>query len=255
MTIVDNGLIRADGALASGQFSPACFSEHGARAPREMRLGDVGYEQSDGVISARDGEGVPLFAADLRHFAEAIPCFTPRTEIATGAGLVAVADLRPDDRVITRDNGAQRIRWIGWRRFGWRALALNPLLRPVRIAAGALGNGLPERPMLVSPNHRFLVCLSGEGGERLAAARDLVGLEGITVSAQTSVDYVQILCDRHELLLGDGCWSESYQPSAASLAVQPDQARTELAAILGTAATASADDLYQTVRPSTSAAA
>ncbi|MBD3786352.1 MAG: Hint domain-containing protein [Sphingomonadales bacterium] len=272
MTIADQRLTSADGVVASGQISPACFREDGADAPRELRLSYTGYEQSEGAVSARDGEGVPLFAADLRHFAQAVPCFTPNSEIATGSGLCAVADLRIGQRVITRDSGAQSIRWIGWRRFGWRALALNPFLRPVHIARGALGNDLPERDMIVSPNHRFLTAMpgEGEGGERLSAARDLVGLDGVTISTQTNVDYVQILCDRHELLLGDGCWSESYQPTAVSLAVQPDFARAELAEILGAEAVVSAATAaqvsaaegtdwsapsYQTVRPSAPAAA
>lgn len=272
MTIADQRLNSADGVVAGGHISPACFREDGADAPRELRLSYTGYEQSEGAVSARDGEGVPLFAADLRHFAQAVPCFTPMSEIATGTGLCPVTDLQVGQRVITRDSGAQSIRWIGWRRFGWRALALNPFLRPVHIARGALGNDLPERDMIVSPNHRFLTAMpgEGEGGERLSAARDLVGLEGVTISTQTRVDYVQILCDRHELLLGDGCWSESYQPTAVSLAVQPDYARAELAEILGADAVVAAPSTaepagseggetcpqsYQTVRPSAPAAA
>lgn len=248
MTIADQRLTSAEGAHASGHFSPACFREDGADAPRELRLSYTGYEQSEGAVSARDGEGVPLFAADLRHFAQAVPCFTPLSEIATREGFCPVAELQVGQRVITRDSGAQTIRWIGRRRFGWRALALNPFLRPVRIARGALGNDLPERDILVSPNHRFLTALPGEGGERLSTARDLVGLNGITVEGTSTVDYVQILLDRHELLLGDGCWSESYQPSAASLAVQPEAARQELCALLGEAAQAPAE-IYQPVRP------
>lgn len=252
MTIADQTLTVAQDVLAGARMSSACFSETGADAPRELRLHYSGYEQSDGVIAARDGEGVRLFAADMRQFAAAVPCFTLQTDIATGAGLSPVADLRVGQRVSTRDNGLQTIRWIGRRRFGWRALALNPFLRPVRIAAGALGSGLPERDMIVSPNHRFLIALPGEGesGERLVPARDLVGLDGIAADDATEVEYVQILCDRHELLLGDGCWSESFQPAAAALAVLPEADRAVLLAVLGGDAAAPDGSDYTQVRPS-----
>src|SRR5690606_41194845 len=36
-------------------------------------------------------------------------------------------------------------------------LAMNPKLCPVRITAGALGNGMPEQDLMVSPQHRVLI--------------------------------------------------------------------------------------------------
>lgn len=250
MTIADKGLNHAEGALAGATLSSLCFAEYGADAPREVRIGFEGYEQVEGQITGRDGTGADLFASDMRAMAQAVPCFTPQTEIATASGLVAVADLRPGDRVITRDDGLQVVQWIGRRSFGWRALALLPMLRPVQIRAGALGPGLPQRDMIVSPNHRFLNAYpeQGESGERIIAARDLAGRDGIERLSVTSVDYVQILFDRHQLLLGEGCWSESYRPTAASLAVQPEEAFVELSALLGSDAE-SLETLYTPVRP------
>jgi len=196
----------------------------------ETRLHFDGYESSSGRIEARDAAGRSAFSADLRHVLGSLPCFTASSQIATGQGMVQVGSLTPGIRIITRDNGMQELRWVGRRRFGWRELGLNPLLRPVRIAAGALGAGLPERDMVVSPNHCFLTSLTGQGelGERLTMARDLVGLDGVSIDATPEVEYWQLLFARHELVLSDGAWSESFRPTPSSVAALGEEGRSNL---------------------------
>ncbi|SDE92633.1 Hint domain-containing protein [Rhodobacter capsulatus] len=200
----------------------------------EIRLQFDGYDGLGGRVEGRDAAGAPLFALEIGQVAAAVPCFTATSLIATGQGPMPVSALRPGARVITRDSGLQELLWVGRRRFGWQALGLNPLLRPVRIAAGALGQGLPERDMLVSPNHRFLTCLPGGGdsGECLTMARDLVGLEGITPQAAAGVEYWQLLFAHHELVLADGAWSESFLPTETSLAALESDSRAALALAL-----------------------
>ncbi|MFD2175324.1 Hint domain-containing protein [Rhodobacter lacus] len=214
----------------------------------ETRLHCVGFDTASGHVEGRDGAGNSLFTAQVAQILGALPCFTAETWLATGAGLVQIGALTPGMRVITRDDGMQELRWIGRRSFGWQALGLNPLLRPVRIAAGALGPGVPERDMVVSPNHRFLTRGSeaGEAGERLSMARELLGKPGITLAAVTHVEYWQLLFDRHQLVLSDSCWSESFQPTPASLAAIEDPGRAGLDAVLGDAAGLTG---YDTVRP------
>ena len=193
----------------------------------EMRLHFNGFDGSSGHLEARDAEGERVFTSDLRQMLGSVPCFTADSLVATGHGVVHVGSLTPGMRIITRDNGMQELRWVGRRRFGWRMLGLNPLLRPVHIAAGALGQGLPERDMVVSPNHRFLTRLAGEGetGERLTMARDLLPLEGVSTARVTEVEYWQLLFARHELVLSDGSWSESFLPTAQSLAALDEAGR------------------------------
>jgi hypothetical protein len=133
------------------------------------------------VLAADDSVTGTLTFTEIENV---IPCFTPGTRIATPRGEVAVEDLREGDRVITRDNGLQEIRWTGARSLGAGELMAAPNLRPVLIRAGALGHGLPERDMLVSPQHRLLLTSERAAlyfGERevLAAARHLTGMEGI----------------------------------------------------------------------------
>ncbi|AJE47295.1 Hint domain-containing protein [Celeribacter indicus] len=165
-----------------------------------------------------------------------IPCFTPGTLIATPRGEVAVEDLRVGDKAITRDNGLQRIRWIGRRTLSAEALAAQPGLRPVLIRQGALGAGLPERDMLVSPNHRMLVsnekaALLFEEHEVLVAAKHLTRIEGIDTVDVASVTYVHVMFDRHEVVLSDGCWSESFQPGDYTLDGIDAGAREEIFAL------------------------
>lgn len=147
-------------------------------------------------------------------------CFTPGTLIATPRGEMPVEHLRPGDRVMTRDNGPQPLRWIGQTTL--RGVALTPRLRPVRISAGAFGEGVPLRDMWVSPNHRMLVmsprtALYFDEPEVLVAAKHLEGLNGVAEVAPRQVTYLHMLFDRHELVLANGAWTESFQPGDWSL--------------------------------------
>ena len=220
--------------IATGNFTPGTAFLGSPPGPWgddysmvEIRLQFDGYDGMGGRAEGRDAAGARIFALDLAQIAAAVPCFTATSLIATGQGPMPVSALRPGMRLITRDSGMQDLLWVGRRRFGWQALGLNPLLRPVRIAAGALGQGLPERDMLVSPNHRFLTCLpgGGESGECLTMARDLVGLDGITLHAAAEVEYWQLLLAHHELVLADGAWSESFLPTEISLAALESDSR------------------------------
>ncbi len=157
-----------------------------------------------------------------RRQAPHTPCFTAGTEIATARGPVPIEDLRVGDRVLTRDNGYRPIRWIGARRFDAAALAEFPDLQPVRIRKGALGNGLPERDLTVSPQHRML--LIGAGAEALAdeteilvAATDLVEMGIAEPAHHIEVVYYHLMFDAHEIVWGNGCWSESFLPEAVAL--------------------------------------
>jgi len=150
------------------------------------------------------------------------PCFTPGTLIATPTGEVPVEDLQLGDSVVTRDNGIQIITWIGSRRYDGRELANNPHLYPILVRSGSLGGGLPERDMRLSPNHRVLVSsdqtqLYFEEREVLVAAKHLVNNRGVYEVECLGTTYIHFLFDRHEVVLSNGTWSESFQPADAAL--------------------------------------
>lgn len=159
---------------------------------------------------------------DLQSVDSIIPCFTPGTLIATPRGEVPVERLRVGDRVVTRDNGLQEVRWFGAKLLGGRAFVNAPHLRPVLIKAGALGNGLPKRDMQVSPDHRILLItdkgsdLQGEK-EVFVRAGDLVGVKGIHQVDALRATYIHMMFDEHEVLMSNGAWTESYQPDLGQL--------------------------------------
>jgi hypothetical protein len=165
------------------------------------------------------------------------PCFARGTLIQTESGSIPVEALRVGMKVTTRDNGAQEVRWIGSRVLGGRSLAAHPNLRPVRISAGALGMGLPERDLVVSPQHRVLVrsriaqkmfgC-----AEVLVAAKQLLQIEGIDIAQDIdSVEYFHILFDRHEIVLSEGAETESLFTGKEALQSIGASAREEIFAI------------------------
>ncbi len=82
-----------------------------------------------------------------------LACFAAGTRIATPAGARAVETLRPGDAVLT-PRGPRRLRWAGRRRGDARDASE---LRPVRIAADALGPGQPSRDLLLSASHAVLL--------------------------------------------------------------------------------------------------
>lgn len=164
---------------------------------------------------------------------ERIICFTPGTGIATMQGQRAVEDLRVGDRVFTRDNGAQKIRWIGRKKISLGTGTLSQKLQPILIRSGALVHGLPDHDMLVSPNHRMLLTSKraqlyfGES-EVLVAAKHLVGKPEFEHWVTAQIEYVHFLCDHHEIVLANGAWSETFQPGDYSLAGLGEPQRAEI---------------------------
>ncbi|UZD91919.1 Hint domain-containing protein [Cognatishimia activa] len=181
-----------------------------------------GSDPQAGTIEFLDGDGNVTGSASFKGIEKIVPCFTPGTQIATIRGLVDVADLEIGDLVCTRDHGMQEIRWIGKRALSEDELTRLPHLRGITIQKDALGENMPDRDMTVSPNHRVLVsdpkvelCF----GERevLVSAKHLLGFSGVSKSDATTQTYIHVLFDRHEIVLSDQLWSESFQPGEQAL--------------------------------------
>jgi Hint domain-containing protein len=164
------------------------------------------------------------------HSPRGVICFTPGTWIATPSGPCLVQDLQEGDRVSTKDNGAQEIRWIGQRRLSGARLYAMPHLRPVRLRAAALGQGEPDQDLLLSPQHRLLV--RGDFAralfntdEVLVAAGDLVNDRTVLVDRRVrDITYIHLMLEAHQIVWANGVECESFHPASADMAqLLPDQ--------------------------------
>lgn len=144
-----------------------------------------------------------------------VPCFVSGTLVETPDGPRLIDDLTPGDLVLTQDNGAQPIRWIGKRSLDKIDLTLKPKLRPIHIARDALGQGVPARDLCVSPQHRMLVRSAIAArmfakDEVFVPACKLLDLPGVSVqTGGATVTYIHLLLDRHEVIFAEGAPTES----------------------------------------------
>lgn len=181
----------------------------------------------DRLDTSRYGlEGAPAFI-----------CFRHGTLILTQRGQVPVEALRIGDMVVTRDHGAQPLRWIGSKQVESALLRTFEKMRPVRIRAGALGSGLPSRDLYVSQQHRILV--SSKIAERicgaaevLVAAKHLTGIDGIElVDDCEALTYYHLLFDRHEIVCSEGALTESLFTGPEALKSVSPEAGAEILAL------------------------
>lgn len=183
------------------------------------------------VISASEGPG--RTATPAATYATP-PCFTPGTLIEVPGGTCPVEALQVGDLVLTRDDGAQPVRWVGSARIDSAKLAGNPRFRPILLRAGALGPGRPAQDMRVSRQHRVLLedwradLLFGSA-QVLAAAAHLVNDDTIVqVYDLEPVTYHHFMFDRHQIVRADGIWAESLRPGPAILSTLGRAAQEEL---------------------------
>ena len=213
------GMLRADAAddHIDGTIDGVDYSS---------QIGDVDLVLENG--------GAAVTGTDLTYDNTNVVCFTAGTLIGTLLGPVRVEDLKAGDDVLTLDTGTQKIRWIGSTHRDSIDLAVDPKLRPVRISAGALGEGLPAQDLLVSRQHRFLVrspiaLRMFETSEVLLPAIKLIGLKGIDIAQDVdAVEYFHILFDRHEIVCSNGAWSESLFTGPEALQAVPPASAQEI---------------------------
>jgi len=132
-------------------------------------------------------------------------CFVAGTRIQTPLGKIAVEKLKIGDMVVTASGSCVPVRWIGVNTVATRGR--DPLrVMPVRIRAGALGEKLPERDLLVSPDHALFL------GGILVHAGALVNGSSITREAKMppSFVYYHVEVANHALILAEGATAETF---------------------------------------------
>ncbi|GGC55471.1 Hint domain-containing protein [Chelatococcus reniformis] len=150
----------------------------------------------DGALDP--GDPVPPFAPDAY-------CFLAGTMIATPEGERAVETLAAGDLVLTASGQTRPVLWVG--RQTVAAVFADPMRSyPVRVAAGALAEGVPTRDLYVSPDHGVLV------DDVLVQASALVNGTTITrvTQPEATFTYYHIELEDHALVLANGTAAETF---------------------------------------------
>ncbi len=156
----------------------------------------------------------------LQKFADvACVSFSRGTHITMASGTqVPIEDLRVGDEVLTRDEGVQRIRWIGQSTV--RAVGE---FAPIRIRAGALNN---TNDLVLSPEHRLFIyqrsdALGAGRSEVLVRARHLLNGDTVVQEDGGFVDYFQLLFDSHQIIYAEGIAAETLLIDSRTRAALP----------------------------------
>ena len=160
-----------------------------------------------------------VVSSDAKAAAPHLSCFFGPALLKTQRGEVAAQDLSVGDRVLTRDNGYQTVRWLAHRRVSQDRVSSDRRFMPIFIPQGAFATFGPERDLWLGPDQRvlfddgFVELLFGME-QVLLTARDLDGLWGIErrPAPAAMFDYIHVLTDGHELVQADGLWVETLQP-------------------------------------------
>jgi hypothetical protein len=137
-----------------------------------------------------------------------VPCFADGTRIMTARGEVPVEALRAGDLVVTlglRGPWLRPVRWIGRRGVDCRRHPNPMAVLPVRILAGALGEGVPHRDLVVSPDHALYL-----QGVLVPAAALVDGVGILRDMGTRRVRYFHVELDTHDVLLAEGAAAESW---------------------------------------------
>jgi hypothetical protein len=137
-----------------------------------------------------------------------VNCFAAGTGILTLADVVPVESIKVGETVVILLNdivSTSRVIWTGKRHVDIARAPDQDEARPIRICAGAIADGIPERDLRVSARHGLYI----DG--YLFEARSLVN--GTTIFQEQNtrrVTYHHIELEEHAIIFAEGCMAESY---------------------------------------------
>ena len=135
-------------------------------------------------------------------------CLLRGTRVSSLLGDVPVETLKIGDLIQSSVTGEYRaIRWIGRRLLDGSSFDAEQrkVHLPVRIARGAIAQGLPARDLYISPGHALLI------GEYGVSARLLINGSSIRqVDAMEEIEYFHIELDSHDGMFAEGLPVETY---------------------------------------------
>jgi len=159
-----------------------------------------GRTAADYIAPSFTSEAVLLSTLDT--VTELPVCFAAGTRISTPAGEVAVERLAIGDLVLTADGRAVAVTWLGRQTLAPRFSRL----RLIRVAAGALGAGLPLRDLTLTADHALVI----DG--LLVNAGALVNGTSVTdvTDLPERVTVYHVETEDHDVILAEGAPVETY---------------------------------------------
>lgn len=162
-----------------------------------------------------DGQIAEKFqlAPALPLFEEAFSAFARGSVIDTEMGPMAVEDLLPGDKVMTRDGGAIEVQWIGSTIFvPGHASHKARNLHLTRIMADSFGLARPSAFVLTGPAARLL---QGGSDSILTPVQTYVdGVSVIETAPPAPVELFHLCLTRHAVIRVSGLDFETYHPGA-----------------------------------------
>ena len=185
------GSFTASGGIADGLASNPLI-------PNDNNSNEGSLQRSD------DGSSF-VFEATLTPGAANL-CFARGTLIATPDGETPVHMLQIGDVIKTASGGETEVLWIGRQKVEKRSA--NEHMQPVRIQAGALGDGLPHGDLTVTGDHGMII-------DGLVVNANAI-VNGTTIDwvplseLSESVTYYHVETQAHDIILANGAPSETF---------------------------------------------
>ncbi len=149
----------------------------------------------------------------------------PEAMVRTPCGPRRAEFVRPGDLIVTRGNGLRPVRMVWTQTIDAAALVADPSRAPVRLNPRAIGPMMPQRPLVLAPDHRvwlppYLVLESDDNRGCLIPARELAGTSDACYMDRNYADrtFYNLVFDRHEIIVVDGLPVETFHPCEGALA-------------------------------------
>lgn len=144
---------------------------------------------------------------DAQSEAWRMPGFSGECKVLTSFGALPISALRRNDPLKTQDGRYMKVTWVDKIMLDHEFLEAHPEAQPVRLAHGAIGRGLPERDMLVSPAQSVQVA-AHHGRPTFRTASAAMGAHSITRGTTSSVTYYLFGLQDACAVNVDGIWCQ-----------------------------------------------
>ncbi len=150
------------------------------------------------------GADIELVADGTGGVELAFACIAAGTRVITENGPRVIESLQIGERVVTATGARRPVQWMGYRSVDIRRHPRPHDVMPVRVKAGAVAPGCPERDVLLSPDHAMFL------DDVLIPVRYLLNGTTIVQERAEQITWWHVELESHEVILAEGLPTESY---------------------------------------------